>query len=166
MTEAAVIAALYAVLTLCFAPLSFGPVQLRISEALTVMPILTPAGIPGLAVGCLVSNIIGMSMGVTLPIDIIFGTAATLAAAIVTRLLRSSVKIGRIHLLSMLSPVLFNALIVGAELALFFGAGTFGYCAVAVGLGELAVVSTLGSLLLVSLSKTKLFAENTESGRI
>ncbi len=157
MTEAAVIAAMYAVLTLCFAPFSFGPVQLRISEALTVIPILTPAGVPGLAVGCLLSNIIGMSMGVTLPVDIIFGTAASLIAAVVTRVMRNHVKIGRIPILSMLSPVLFNALIVGAELSIFFGAGTFFYCALAVGIGELAAVGTLGTLLLVSLMKTRLY---------
>ncbi len=158
ITESGIIAALYAVLTLCFAPLSFGPVQLRISEALTVMPVLTAAGVPGLAVGCLVSNIVGVGMGITGPVDIIFGTAATLLAAIVTRLLRNTAKIGSIPILSLLSPVLFNALIVGAELSIFFGAGTFVYCAAAVGIGELAVVGAAGTLLLVSLRKTGLFS--------
>ncbi len=160
MTETAVIAALYAVLTLCFAPFSYGPVQFRVSEALTILPILTPAAIPGLALGCLVSNILGMSMGATLPVDIIFGTAASLIAAVVTRLTRNTVKIGSVPVISLLSPVLFNALIVGAELAIFFGAGTFLYCAVAVGIGELVVVGTLGVLLLLALRKTKLFSRN------
>lgn len=157
LTESAVIAALYAVLTLCFAPLSFGPVQLRVSEALTVLPLFTPAAVPGLTVGCLLSNIIGMSMGVTLPVDILFGTAATLLAAVCTRLLRNTAKIGAIPTLSMLSPVLFNALIVGFELTMFFGAGTYLYCALAVGLGELIVVSVLGTVLVLSLRKTRLF---------
>lgn len=160
MTEAAVIAALYAVLTLCFAPLSYGPVQFRISEALTILPILTPTAVPGLVLGCLVSNILGMSTGVTLPIDIFFGTAATLAAAVVTRLARNAVKIGNVPVISLISPVFFNGIIVGAELSIFFGAGTFVYCAAAVSLGELAAVGTLGVLLLTSLEKTKLF--NTE----
>ncbi len=158
MTEAAIIAALYAVLTLCLAPLSFGPVQFRLSEALTVLPILTSAAVPGLALGCLLSNIIGMSMGVTLPVDILFGTAATLLAAVCTRLLRNTAKIGTVPVLSFLSPVVFNALIVGAELALFFGAGTFLYCAAAVGVGELVVVFIPGTVLLLSLRKTKLFS--------
>lgn len=157
MTEASVIAALYAVLTLCFAPLSFGPVQLRISEALTVMPILTPAAVPGLAVGCLISNILGMSMGVTLPVDILFGTAATFLAAAVTRLLRSCARAGSVPVLSLLSPVLFNALIIGAELSVFFGAGTFVYCAFAVAAGEFIVVAALGTLMLISLGKTRLY---------
>ncbi len=158
LTEGAVIAALYAVLTLCFAPLSFGPVQLRVSEALTVMPIFTSAAVPGLTVGCLLSNIIGMSMGVTLPVDILFGTAATLLASVCTRLLRNTAKIGQIPTLSLLSPVLFNALIVGAELTMFFGAGTFLYCALAVGTGELIVVFVLGTVLILSLRKTRLFS--------
>lgn len=157
MAEAGIIAAIYAVLTLCFAPLSFGPVQLRVSEALTILPILTPAAVPGLAVGCLISNIIGMGMGVTLPVDIIFGTAATLIAAVVTRLLRNTAKIKDVPVLSLLSPVVFNALIVGYELTIFFGAGTFLYCAGAVGLGELIVVALLGTVLLLSLRKTKLY---------
>ncbi len=157
LTEGAVIAALYAVLTLCFAPLSFGPVQLRFSEALTVLPLFTPAAVPGLALGCLLSNIIGMSMGATLPVDILFGTCASLLAAVCTRLLRNTAKIGEIPIFSMLSPVLFNALIVGFELTMFFGAGTFVYCALAVGLGELIVVSVPGTVLVLSLRKTKLF---------
>ncbi len=157
MTETAVIAALYAVLTLCFAPISYGAVQFRISEALTVLPILTPTAVPGLALGCLVSNILGMSMGVTLPIDIFFGTAATLAAAVVTHLARNAVKIGGVPIISLLSPVFFNGLIVGAELSIFFGSGTFPYCAAAVSLGELVIVGTLGVLLLTSLRKIKPF---------
>ncbi len=157
MAEGAIIAALYAILTLCFAPLSFGPVQLRVSEALTVTPLLTPAAVPGLALGCLISNVIGMSMGVTLPVDILFGTLATLLAALCTRLLRNTAVIGSVPVLSLLSPVIFNALIVGGELTLFFGAGTFLYCAAAVGLGELITVSVLGTLLFLSLRKVRLF---------
>lgn len=161
MTEAAVIAALYTVLTLCLAPLSFGPVQLRLSEALTVLPILTPSAVLGLTIGCLISNILGMSMGATLPVDIIFGTAATLLSAVVTRLLRGKMTVKGTPVLSMLSPVVFNALIVGFELTLFFGAGSFPYCALAVGIGELVVVGIAGTLLLIALRKTKLFENRT-----
>ena len=73
LTQAAMIAAIYVVLTYVFAPFSFGEVQIRISEALTILPLFTPAAIPGLFVGCLVGNILG---GAILP-DIIFGSIAT-----------------------------------------------------------------------------------------
>ena len=78
MTQAAMIAAIYVVLTYIFAPFSFGEVQVRISEALTILPIFTPAAIPGLFAGCLIGNILG---GAILP-DIVFGSIATLIGAI------------------------------------------------------------------------------------
>ena len=77
MTQAAMIAAIYVVLTYVFAPFSFGEVQIRIAEALTILPVFTPAAIPGLFVGCIVGNILG---GAILP-DIIFGSIATLIGA-------------------------------------------------------------------------------------
>ena len=84
MTQAAMIAAIYVVLTYVFAPFSFGEVQVRISEALTILPVFTPAAIPGLFIGCLVGNILG---GAILP-DIIFGSIATLIGAFFTWKLR------------------------------------------------------------------------------
>ena len=80
MTQAAMIAAIYVVLTYVFAPFSFGEVQIRIAEALTILPVFTPAAIPGLFVGCIVGNILG---GAILP-DIIFGSIATLIGAFFT----------------------------------------------------------------------------------
>ena len=85
MTQAAMIAAIYVVLTYVFAPFSFGEVQIRIAEALTILPVFTPAAIPGLFVGCIVGNILG---GAILP-DIIFGSIATLIGAFFTYQLRS-----------------------------------------------------------------------------
>ena len=87
IVQAAIVAALYAALTLIFLPLSFGHniFQFRISEALTVLPALLPASIPGLFVGCIVSNILG-GFG---PIDIIFESLATLLAALVSRYIRN-----------------------------------------------------------------------------
>ena len=73
MAQAAMIAAIYVVLTIVFAPFSFGEVQVRIAEALTILPVFTPAAIPGLFIGCLIGNILG---GALLP-DIIFGSLAT-----------------------------------------------------------------------------------------
>ena len=75
--QAAAIAAIYVVLTVLFAPIGFGSVQVRFSEALTVLPYFTPAAIPGLFVGCLIGNILGGAI----PLDIICGSLATLAAA-------------------------------------------------------------------------------------
>lgn len=80
LTEAALIAAMYAVLTIAFAPISYGQVQFRVSEVLTVLPFFTPAAIPGLFVGCIVANIYG-GQGL---LDIVFGSLATLLAAYLT----------------------------------------------------------------------------------
>ena len=82
MAQAAMIAAIYVVLTIVFAPSSFGEVQVRIAEALTILPVFTPAAIPGLFIGCLIGNILG---GALLP-DIIFGSLATLIGALFTYL--------------------------------------------------------------------------------
>ena len=104
LVRAALIAALYTVLTLLLQPLSYGEVQIRFSEALTRLPILLPEAVPALAVGCLLANILG---GCTI-FDIVFGTLATLLAALCTRRLRNR------FWLAALMPVLFNGVIVGA----------------------------------------------------
>lgn len=83
LAQSAMIAAIYVVLTVILAPFSYGEVQVRVSEALTILPVFTPAAIPGLFVGCLISNILG---GCILP-DIIFGSIATLLGACFTYLL-------------------------------------------------------------------------------
>ena len=103
VAQAAVIAAIYVVLTLLFAPFSYGEVQVRLSEALTILPVFTPAAVPGLFVGCLLSNILG---GCIVP-DIIFGSLATLTGAVFTYLLRNQSRF-----LAPLPPILANALIV------------------------------------------------------
>ena len=144
LTRAAMVAAVYAALTVLLAPISFGAVQFRVAEALTVMPLFMAEAVPGLAIGCLVANILG---GATL-IDIILGSIATLLAAVVTRMLRKR------PILAMAAPVVFNALIVGpvvyfcyvmAEGA--FSMGTLAFTCLTVGLGELAVIYTLGFVL-------------------
>lgn len=154
LTEAAMIAAGYTVLTLLamMLNLAYGPVQFRFSEALTVLPVLTPAAVPGLAVGCLLSNL-WSSMGA---LDIIFGTAATLLAALTTYMVRNIREKG-IPILAPLPPVLFNALIVGVEITIVSPGGfvfpAFLANALSVGLGELAVCYVLGLPLLVALEK-------------
>lgn len=109
--QAAIIAAIYALVTLLLAPISYGPIQIRISEALTVLPALTPAGIPGLFIGCLLANILG---GAAVP-DIVFGSLATLAAAAVSYRLKDR------HALVPLPPVIANGIIVGIVVYFMYG---------------------------------------------
>ena len=142
IVRSAVIAALYAALTLALYPISFGAVQFRVSEALTLLPIVMPEAIPGLFVGCLVSNLIGSAT----PWDIIFGSLATLIAAILTYATR------RNKILAAFWPVLCNTVIVGLVLALTLDLPvllTMGE----VGLGELAVVYTVGMAMLAALKR-------------
>ena len=151
LARAGMIAAIYAALTLIFAPISFNAVQFRISEAMTVLPILLPEAVPGLAVGCLVANILG---GAALP-DVIGGTLATLIAAILTRTLRKK------PVLAMASPVVINGLIVGplvyfcSEYQSVFSLGALGFTVFTVALGEAVVVAVLGTLLIKALPKIK-----------
>ena len=106
LIEAAVIAAVYAVLTMVLAPISYGMMQVRISEALTVLPFFTPAAVPGLFVGCLVANLLSPY---GLP-DLVFGSLASLLAAAGSYLLR------RRPVLVPLPPVIANGVLVGAML--------------------------------------------------
>ena len=159
----AVIAGLYAALTYAAAMLNlaYGPVQFRFSEALTVLPAFTPAAIPGLAVGCLLANL-GSPLGV---VDWVFGTAATLLAALGTAAV-SRIRWKGLPLLAPLPPVIVNALVVGLEVSCLNGAGAFtfsaftaanfAYSALTVGLGELAVCLVLGLPLCVLLEKSGL----------
>ncbi|MBE7022139.1 MAG: QueT transporter family protein [Ruminococcaceae bacterium] len=102
----AAIAAIYAVLTLLLAPISYGPVQLRVAEVMTVLPIFTSCAVPGLTVGCIVANLFG-GFGLY---DIIFGSLATLLGGLGTRALRKK------PIIAVWPPVLSNAVIVGSML--------------------------------------------------
>ena len=112
------IAGLYAALTLVLAPLSFGPVQCRVAEALTILAAYTPAAIPGLTIGCVISNLVGLTMGANVAgaLDILLGTLATGIAAWLSYVLRRY-RFKGLPVLSSLPPVITNALIVGTELA-------------------------------------------------
>ena len=144
LTRAALIAAVYTALTLLFAPLSFREIQVRISEALTILPYFTPAAIPGLLVGCLISNILG---GAILP-DIIFGSLATLIGAVGSYLLRKH------RILVPISPIAANAVIVPFVLRFGYGVNLpVPLMILTVGLGEIISCGVLGMLLLVVLEK-------------
>ena len=157
--QSAVIGALYAALTLLLAPISFGAVQFRVSEALTVLPIFTPAAVPGLFIGCMISNAVGLALGTNIagPLDIVLGSAATLIAAILTLLLRRFCIKG-VPFLSLLPPVLLNALVIGFELSFLIPDGvSYLFSFLTIGLGELVVVIVLGIPLILLLRKYKLF---------
>ncbi len=152
LVVSAVIAAIYTVLTLFpgLNILSFGAVQFRVSEVLCVMPIFTPAAIPGLTVGCFVSNIMS-STGV---LDMVFGTMATLLASAATYALRK-----KSPFLALLPPVVFNGVIVGWMITFFYTetAGRFMEILLmnmsTVALGELGVCYILGLPLVKYLKK-------------
>ena len=157
MATASVIAALYVALTLSLPFLSFGAVQCRISEALTVLPALTPIAIPGLAVGCAVANLFGMAASPVGAWDILIGTCATLFAAWASYGLRN-VKFKGLPLLSALAPVVFNGLIVGGEIAFLTpGAGIelFVVIMAQVAAGEAVACFALGLPLYVALNRSK-----------
>ena len=139
----AVIAALYAALTILLAPISYGSIQCRISEAMTLLPMVLPQAIPGLFVGCLIANLYtGMLT------DIIFGSLTTLLAAIGTYLLRKK------PILAAACPVIANGVIVGLVLSLSFK------LPVALTMAEVAIGESIavliGFALLRALGKTKI----------
>ena len=145
LVQAAVIAALYAALTLAFAPISYGLMQVRISEALCVLPLFPSAAVPGLFVGCVLANLLG-GMGIY---DVIFGSLATLMAALCTWLLRKKTR-----WLAPLPSVIFNAVIVGAMLAFLFDVGeSFAICMLYVGAGQAIACYGLGIPLSYGLEK-------------
>jgi len=159
LTQAAVIAALYTALTLILPVASFGPVQFRFSEMLTVLPTVMPVAIPGLTVGCVISNLIGVAMGANIAgaWDILVGSSATLLAALCTYALRN-VRIKGLPVLATLPPVLFNAVLVGGELTVVslnrLAPVPFLATAGTVGLGQLVPCVIGGLILFALLEKT------------
>ena len=156
----AIIAALYTTVSVVFAPISFGIGQLRVAEAMTILPILSPSAIWGLALGCAVTNFIGMTTGASIlgAADIVLGTCATIIAAFMTYAFRKR-RIKRLPVLSTLPPVFVNAIVVGAELC-FVMRGTlltweFFIIAGSVALGQLGACTGLGLILSTTLEKTK-----------
>ena len=138
----AVISALYAALTLLLAPISYGPIQLRLSEALTLLPMLLPQAVPGLFVGCLIANLYtGMLT------DIIFGSLATLIAAVGTYLLRKK------PILAAACPVVSNGVIVGLVLALSFNLPVL-LTVAEVAVGEIGAV-LIGLVILGAMKRAK-----------
>ena len=122
LTVTGVIAGVYTALTLVLAPFSFGIVQCRVSEALTILAAYHPAAVAGLTVGCALSNFVGLALGANTAgaLDILLGTLATGLAAWLSYRLRH-IRWGGLPVLSTIPPVVFNALIIGTELTVVLG---------------------------------------------
>ena len=164
LTLAALVAALYAVMSYFgnIFGLTFGPIQFRFAEALTVLPFLFPAAVPGLFVGCLITNLLS-PFG---PLDVVVGSAATLLAALWTSKLRS-------RYLAPLPPVICNGVLVGFTIAWAEAGGfTAGFPAawlyngVTVAAGELGACYVLGLLLMNVLPRTAVFRDLIPADRL
>lgn len=162
ITQAAIIAALYAVLTIMQNVLLPGTasmaIQFRVSEILTVLAVFTPAAIPGLTIGCIIANLSSLSaLG---PYDLIFGSLASLIAASLMYALRN-IRICSLPLFSALMPAICNGIIVGFEIEMFFVEGGFHFGDFLlqggfVALGELTVLIVLGLPFIKFIEKQKL----------
>ena len=142
MVQGAAIAAVYVVLTMAFRPISFGPVRFRISEALCVLPYFTPAAVPGVFLGCLISNLLGGAAA----LDVVFGSLATLMGAVGSRLFRKN------RYLVSLPPIAANTLIIPWVLKYAYGFGDMvWFMMITVGAGEILAVGILGQILLGAL---------------
>ena len=149
VATAGVIAAVYVVLTVIFAAFSFGEVQVRVSEAMTILPYFTPAAIPGLFAGCILANFLGGGI----PLDIAFGSIATLIGAVGTWLLCRQKKN---KFLAPVPPILANTVIVPFVLRYGYGLNApIPLMMLTVGIGEVISCGVLGLLLYYGLRRYK-----------
>ena len=148
LARGALIAALYAALTILLAPISYGPVQCRVSEAFTLLPFYLPEAVPGLFIGCIFANFIG---GYGLP-DMVFGSLATLIAAFLT------LKSGNIFVAA-LWPVLSNMIIIGTMLHYLIQAPLVMTC-IYVALGELISCYVIGVPFMKLLERKNIIAKH------
>lgn len=154
-------AALYTVVSVALLPMTFGAVQLRAAEALTLLPVLTPTAIAGVTLGCAITNAYGTVMGANMlgAADIIVGSAATFLSAILSRALRN-VRIRGLAIPSSLPPVIVNAVIIGAELSFVqtnsFFSPLFWINAAEVAAGQLLSCTVFGVMLIAFIERSGL----------
>ena len=146
LARCAVVAAIYVVLCMALQPLSYGAVQVRVAEALCLLPVFGAEYIAGVVLGCFLANLLGSTI-----VDVIFGTLATLLACLVTYKL-ANVRVKGLAIPASLPPVVFNAVIIGIEIAVLFPdpAPLWLACitnGISVGVGELISCTILGVLL-------------------
>ncbi|MBE6895089.1 MAG: QueT transporter family protein [Ruminococcaceae bacterium] len=161
LTNQAMIASVYTVLSIALSAVSFGTVQIRISEALTLLPIFSLTNVWGVTIGCFLTNLIGFFTGANILgwMDMIFGTFATFLAAVCTYLLRN-VKIKGLPLLSVIPPIVFNAAVIGWELCMLINNGVFSPVifwaqAVSVGAGQLLSCGVIGLMMVRIIEKNR-----------
>lgn len=158
IVSGALIAAIYTLLSFLFAPISFGPIQFRVSEVLCILPLFTPVAIPGLTIGCLLSNLIGVTMGQTAIWDLLFGTAATFLASIATYGIGKSRRRFLHYIFAPLPAVLFNGILIGWEITLFFSQSSLLWINVTmIMFGEFGVCYLLGIPLMILFYKNQFF---------
>ncbi len=159
ITQAALIAALYVVLVYVFKPISFSYIQVRIAEALTILPYFTPVAIPGITIGCFLGNLLtGSDM-----LDVVFGSLATLIGAL------GSYKLRKHKFLVPLPPILANTIVIPWVLRFAYGeALPIPFMMLTVGIGEVLSCGVLGILLLYGLDKYKgiIFQTNNNSSKV
>ena len=157
LVRCGVVAAIYVVLCMALQPLSYGAVQVRVAEALCLLPVFGAEYIAGVVLGCFLANLLGSTI-----VDVIFGTLATLLACLVTYKLRN-IRIKGLAVAASLPPVLFNAVIIGIEIAVMFpdptsSAPIWLACitnGISVGIGELISCTVLGVLLVKIIESSK-----------
>lgn len=149
LSKAGMIAALYVILVIIeipFGQLAFGPIQVRIAEALVLLPLVEAAAIPGVFVGCLISNLIlSFASGYGL-IDVVGGSLVTLISAYITSKMPNK-------LLGILPPVILNALIVSIWVSSFFPEISYWVVAIGIGIGELVSVGIFGNIVLFAFER-------------
>lgn len=170
LTQTAMIAGLYAAITLATFYISFGSVQYRVSEVLTVLPLFVTTSIPGLGIGCALANLVGFFIGAN-PlglVDALFGSVATLMAAYCTYLVGKSDKTWFKLVFAPLPPVIINALIIGAELTFIIigevSAKAFLTNAFLVLIGQAVVCYGMGIPLILVLKRGNLYKKIFHSG--
>ena len=161
IATAGVVGALYAAITMALGSFGYGPIQLRVAEALCIMPFFIPSTAWGLFVGCIAANLIS-----PYPLDIIVGSMATLLAALCTMRIGKSGRGGiAAKALACLPPVIFNAVFIGALIAYYMVSGgetssflsAFVYNSLTVGAGEIITMYALGLPMLICLSRLRIF---------
>lgn len=167
MAVAAMLAALYCAISICLMPLSFGAVQIRVSEALTMTAIFGPAGVWGVTLGCAMTNAIGIATGANIigALDVVFGTAATLIAALMSYGLRN-VRFRGLPVAAALPPVLVNAVVIGGELCAVTGQwhpAVFLMNAAYIAVGQALSCCVLGLLLVMVLERKGLAQRITQA---
>ncbi len=164
LAAAALVAAVYAAATIALAPISYGPLQFRVSEVLTILPFFMPVMTWGVWIGCILANLYTGSI-----FDIVFGSLATLLAALCTAHFGKKGNTRANRLLGCLMPVVFNAVIVGAVLTWGYRImefesplASFAFNALTVGIGEAGVLYLIGLPLMKLLPERKFFREYIE----